>query len=166
MSFDRRRVPVRTTFVSTVVVVLMFLLGASAAQAADVIFDPDVERKAIGVMDLEFEGIFYDVTFPEQMTAEDIYGPAPDGDVYTFTSANIYDAVQAVNAALNADPGNIPFYVGEENGATDESTQVYLVGYGFTNIGPGVLKSINGAAQPGEGTTPIKRSQSGGARRT
>ena len=120
-----------------------WLLLAAPAHAADVIFDPEIDHKAIGITNLEIGGIFYDVTFPEQKTAEDVYGPPPG--VFTFNKDNIFDAVNAVNAALNADPDNTPFWVGVENGAIDESTQVYLVGFGINKVGElSILDSHNG----------------------
>ena len=70
---------------------------------------------------------------------------APPPGVFTFNKDNIFDAVNAVNAALNADSDNTPVYVGVEEGATDESTQVYLLGFGINNFGElHILDSVNG----------------------
>ncbi len=78
------------------------LLGASAARAADVIFDSAEERKAIGVTNLEYLGTFYNVTFPEQMTAQEVYGDPPG--LYPFGNLeDTQDAVQAIDDVLGSD---------------------------------------------------------------
>ena len=120
------------------------LLGASAARAADVIFDSAEERKAIGVTNLEFKGTFYDVTFPEQMTAQEVYGDPPG--LYPFGNLeDTQDAVRAIDDVLNDFPeeADIPLYVGVEGGETDESTQFFLVGWRRTGD-VGFLDSITG----------------------
>jgi hypothetical protein len=123
----------RTVFLLTVVVTMGLLLCASAVQAANVRYDPTNPQKVIEIRNLDIGGTFYNVTFPEQTTALELYGDFagvyPFGD-YAATVA----AVDAVNAVLNAE-ASIPFYVGVEKGATDESTQIYLVGYSAMAVG-------------------------------
>ena len=115
-----------TILLLTVVVTMGLLLGASAAQAADVRYDPKNPTKVIEIRNLEIGDKLYNVKFPEETTALELYGEAPG--VYPFPDhAKTVEAVQAVNAVLNAeDP--IPFYVGSEGGGSDEANQIYVVG--------------------------------------
>ena len=127
-----------TILLLTVVVTMGLLLGASAAQAANVRYDPTNSKKVIEIRNLEIGDKLYNVTFPEQTTALELYGEFPG--VYPFGEGEgnvprdaTMEAVDAVNAVLNAeDP--IPFYVGVEGGGNDEFNQVFIVGYGSTEI--------------------------------
>ena len=84
------------------VVGLVFLLGTASAQAGfAVTFDTVDTTQATGILNLEVDGTFYNVSFtPNAQTAADVYGPFPG--TYDFKTSNAAkDAVDAVNAALN-----------------------------------------------------------------
>ena len=81
------------------VVALMFLLGAGAAQATEVIFG-SLPGKAIEITDLLIDGTIYDVLFDEAATAAEIYGPFPG--TFTMTGNEANAAALAIVAALNA----------------------------------------------------------------
>ena len=120
-----------TVLLAAFVVTMGLLPGASAAQALEpeVIFDPDNDRKVIEIRNLEIGGAPYNVTFPEQATAEEVYGTAP-GE-YDFSDQFLADAaVNTVVLALNQeDP--VPLYVGSEGGDATEFNQYFAVGYAF-----------------------------------
>ena len=117
-----------TLLLLTVVVTMGLLLGTSAAQEAEVIFDQDVTTKAIGILNLEIDGTRYNVDF---ITADalTVYDPLPPGDFDFNTSASAQAAVVAVNDALNA---NDALLVGSENG---EESQFYYVGWNSATSG-------------------------------
>jgi hypothetical protein len=108
-----------TVIIATVVVTMGLLLGTSAAQAANVIFDPNDSTKATGIEDLDIGGTLYNVTFTETSTAAvQVYGPFP-GTFDFDTSQTAADAANAVNNALNIngaqtvgaeESGGLPFY--------------------------------------------------------
>jgi len=127
------------------VILTVGLLLTSTATAWTVILDPGNSAKAIGITDLEIASTFYNVTFLEQKTAQEVYGGPPG--VYPFGKGDInsaIEAVRAVNAALNAEPASI-FWVGSEGGAADETTEFYLLGYDDSSIiGPTILDAIEG----------------------
>jgi hypothetical protein len=78
---------------------LVLGLIAPAAQAATVILDP-TEGSALGIQDLPYGGLVYDVTFVPD-TLSNIYGAPPNLNL-DFTDSNVADeVVVAVNAALN-----------------------------------------------------------------
>jgi len=115
----------RTVFLLTVVVTMGLLLGASVAQAVIVIYDPDNSWKVIEIRSLEIGDKLYNVKFPEETTALELYG---EDQVYPFPDhALTVDAVRAVMAVLNAEDPT-PYYVGSEGGGADELNQIYLVG--------------------------------------
>ena len=120
-----------TVLLAAFVVTMGLLPGASAAQALEpeVIFDPENDRKVIEIRNLEIGGANYNVTFPEQATAEEVYDPAP-GE-YDFSDQFLADAaVNTVVLALNQeDP--VPLYVGSEGGDATEFNQYFAVGYAF-----------------------------------
>ena len=79
--------------------VINLLLGAQAAHAADVVFEPGTDR-AIRIDNLEVGSTMYTVTFDVQATAESVYGPFTG--TYTFTQeADAAEARDAIIAALN-----------------------------------------------------------------
>ena len=47
-------------------VIMSLLLSASAVQAEEVIFDPVIPQRAIGITDLSVNGTLYDVSFISQ----------------------------------------------------------------------------------------------------
>jgi len=80
--------------------VINLLLGAQAAHAADVVFEPGTDR-AIRIDNLEVGSTMHTVTFDVQATAATVYGPFPG--TYTFTdSTAAAEARDAIIAALNA----------------------------------------------------------------
>jgi len=120
-----------TVLLAAFVVTMGLLLGASAAQAleVEVIYDPTNPQKVIEIRNLSIGGALYNVTFPEQATAEEVYGPAP-GE-YDFSDQFLAEAaVNTVVWALNQeDP--LPLYVGSAGGDTTEFNQYFAVGYAF-----------------------------------
>jgi hypothetical protein len=89
----------RTVLLLTVVVMMGLLLGASAAQAFTVVVD-DTGTNATAILNLEFNGAHYDVTF-RFGSIEDIWGD----EAYDFHQLNLaVDASEAVNDALNTEP--------------------------------------------------------------
>ncbi len=78
--------------------VIGLLLGANAAQAAEVQVDA-TGTNATGILNLQVGGAVYNVSFVEA-SAEQVYGSLP-GD-FDFTSAGTAeDAADAVNDELN-----------------------------------------------------------------
>ena len=115
-----------TVILATCVVALGLLLGASAAQAAEVIFDPVVPGKANGITDLDVGGTPYNVAFTTLLDPIEVYGPFPG--VYTFTTDTAASgAVNAVSAALTDSSENV-FGVGAA-GFDDISSDLYNIGY-------------------------------------
>jgi hypothetical protein len=90
-----------TVLLAIFVFAIGLLLGTSAVQAANVIFDSSDSTKAIGIENLEIIGKHYNVTFtPPSTAAFQVYGSFPG--TYDFdTSSEALEAVQAVNDALN-----------------------------------------------------------------
>jgi cysteine-rich repeat protein len=119
----------RNTILWNVVVALAFLLGAGAAQAQTVVFDPANPTKATGILNLPVSGFgTFDVVFEEQATANDIYGPFPGDEVGLapfFTALDVGAAASAVNAELNFAPTPV-FSIGEADGGP--GTDVYNIG--------------------------------------
>jgi hypothetical protein len=120
-------------------VAMSLLLGASAAQAATVIFADDAPTRAIGIQNLDVPGesLPYNIDFLSQKTAREVYGDPP-GE-YTFsTSESAAAAVDAINAALTASAG-----VGEEvlDVGDGVGTKVYSLGWSFEAVGE--IESVN-----------------------
>jgi hypothetical protein len=88
----------KTIRMVNLLVALIFLLGAGAAQATEVIFG-SLPGKAIAITDLDIEGTIYDVLFDEAERASSIYGPFPGTFSMTGNEANA--AALAIVAALN-----------------------------------------------------------------
>ena len=87
---------------TTSVVALVFLLGAGAAEAATVNFDPADSDKAIGITNLDIDGTPYNVAFTTSTTASDVYGAFPG--VFDFTTSELAEAaLDAVNALLTGE---------------------------------------------------------------
>ncbi len=88
-----------------VVVALILLLGAGAAQAQTVTFDPVDQTKATGITGLDLGGTLYNVAFTTLTTSNAVYGDFPG--VFDFGSgvagrAAAQDASDAANVQLNA----------------------------------------------------------------
>ena len=116
---------------------LAFLLGAGAAQAAEVLFeDPADETKATRILDLVVDGVVYDVTFLQQTVAFEIYGlfPGPCVPVMPFEGCALppfgtdelplgapeaLEALDAANAELTAAEAFSIGEVGVECGVPD-----------------------------------------------
>ena len=91
----------RTVILLTVLVAMGLMLGASAAQAADVIF-VEGTTVAIEVRNLDVDGTLYTVSFRVGTAAVDVYGPF-DQATFTFNdTASANEALDALIAALNA----------------------------------------------------------------
>jgi hypothetical protein len=91
----------KTIRMGNVVVSLLLVLGAGAAQAVDVIFDdPGDETKATSIVDLVVDGTTYNViSFSPLTEAPLVYGPPPGEFVITEEGAAL-DAVAAMVSAL------------------------------------------------------------------
>ena len=103
------------------------------------IFDPNNDRKVIEIRYLKYLGgnAYYDVTFREQATPEEVYGSAP-GEYEFPDRSSAEAAVTSINDALNQKKTETrPFvplalWVGSEGGATIKPyNQYFLVGYSF-----------------------------------
>ena len=104
-----------TVLLAAVVVTMGLLLGTSAAQEAEVIFDPDVPGKANEIKNLDIGGTSYNVAFSTLEDPVDVYGPY-EGK-YTFTTETAAsDAVDAVNGALTDSEENV-LRVGKNEGS-------------------------------------------------
>lgn len=97
----------RTVLLASVVVMMGLLLGTSAPQAAEVIFEGNT---ATGIEDLLYNDVFYDVTFVYQ-TGNSLYGPKGEGefpfaglegDESAATEEATYGAGRAIQETLNA----------------------------------------------------------------
>ena len=143
----------RTAFLMAVVVTVGLLLGTSAAQAAEVIFDPDNPTRATGITNLDIGGTAYNVAFISQTTAQLLYGDVPG--VFDFSnSASASAAVDAVNVELNAEGAN---YVGSEGGENTPFNEVFHVGYEHDIVEIGeidVVKVWEGAIAGGAWVRP------------
>jgi len=107
-----------TVLLATFVVTMGLLLGASAAQA-QVSLEGDT---ATGIQNLDVGGTLYNVAFLST-TATDLYGPAPN-PIFDFPGdSSAYDALESVNAALNA---SIAERVGP---SSDEGSRFYNIGW-------------------------------------
>jgi hypothetical protein len=99
----------RNAALRLLVVGLVFLLGASAAQAASVILDPVLSSKAIGIENLDIDGALFDVAFTTRQSAESTYGPYP-GPLFLFLpvtgkAAEIARVMDLINLELNLEGG-------------------------------------------------------------
>ena len=118
----------RTVLLATFVVTMGLLLGTSTAQAAEVIFDPNIAGKAIGITNLDIDGTPYNVAFDEQTPAVGIYGELPG--VFDFTTdASASAAVNAVVDELNAENAQ---RVGEEGIPENGLQLAFAIGYSST----------------------------------
>jgi hypothetical protein len=88
-----------TVILAACVITMGLLLGTSAAQEAEVIFDPNDTDRATGITNLVVDGTPYNVTFTAYTTAAAIYSEFPGVfDFITIDSAAA--ALDAVNAEL------------------------------------------------------------------
>ena len=89
-----------TVILTTLIVTMGLLLGASTAQAATVIFDPSNSTQATGIDNLDIEGTPYNVAFTAKATeVAQVYGEFPG--TFDFTnSAAANEAANAVNFEL------------------------------------------------------------------
>jgi hypothetical protein len=145
----------KTTVLSAIFVFAMgLLLGTSAVQAANVIFDSSDSTKAIGIENLDILGELYNVTFtPPSTAAVTVYGPFPG--TYDFdTTSEALEAVQTVNDALNINGAQtvgvaglkgVPFY--RVGFASDSSPELKAVIFWEAVKGKGELdpwrKTVN-----------------------
>jgi hypothetical protein len=118
--------PVRNTILSNALVaIMMFLLGAGAAQAQTVIFntlEPD-PAQAIGIDGLVVDGTTYDVDFTARTNPGNTYGDFPgELDFNDIDSAAL--ALAAVDSALNGAPAATT--VGQPFNTPQDS---YVIGY-------------------------------------
>jgi hypothetical protein len=133
---------------------MSFLLGASTASAATVIFgDPTAPNKATAISGLVVDGSEYFVSFIVSSFANEIYGPFA-GDFPIFNTAiGAENAVFAVNAALQ---GAGATAIGED-GLPGVDAQGYNIGYESFILPIGDVESIfvwRGANESGSEWTP------------
>jgi hypothetical protein len=123
-----------TVILAIFVFAIGLLLGTSAVQAANVIFDSSDSTKAIGIENLEIIGKLYNVTFtPPSTAAVQVYGSFPG--TYDFdTSSEALEAVQTVNDALNINGAQTVGVAGQQGVrfyrvgfASDSSTELKAV---------------------------------------
>ena len=83
------------------------------------IFDPNNQTKATGILNLDVPGFgTFNVAFEKQATADEIYGPFPgdeEGLAPFFTALDVSTAASAVNAELNFAP-SLVLSIGEADG--------------------------------------------------
>jgi len=125
--------------------VTLFLLGASAAQAVEVLFDDLDPQLATGIRDLNVGGTLYDVDFKGPTEAVNIYGQTPALDFNDINSAAA--AIDAANAELTAEGA---FRVGP--GAAAEGSLTYRVGYEV--VGSGLTQTLKVVEAATEGADP------------
>jgi hypothetical protein len=115
----------RTVFLATFVVTLGLLLGASAAQAANVKWDPNNPTQAIRIENLVIDDELYTVAFTDKETvAADIYDAFPGTFDFEFNPAK--DAADAVNEALRG--------MRTVGAAGSEGTSYYRIGAGSKEV--------------------------------
>jgi hypothetical protein len=127
---------VRNTILSNALVaIMMFLLGAGAAQAQTVIFntlEPD-PAQAIGIDGLVVDGTTYDVDFTGRTNPQGAYNDFP-GELDFEDEASAAAAHAAVDGALNGSPAattvGVPF---------NQPQDSYVIGYGTKEGGNGQL---------------------------
>jgi hypothetical protein len=126
-----------TVLLAAVVVTMGLLLGTSAAQEAEVIFDPGDPGKAIGITNLDIGGTSYDVAFDEQSAAFGLYGELPG--VFDFTTSDsANEAINAVIVELNEENAQ---RVGEEGTGENKLQLSFFIGY--DSDGEGLLAIAN-----------------------
>ena len=90
-----------------------------ASGEAQVIFDPNNQTKATGILSLDVPGFgTFNVAFEKQATADEIYGPFSgdeEGLAPFFTALDVSTAASAVNAELNFAP-SLVLSIGEADG--------------------------------------------------
>jgi hypothetical protein len=107
---------------------VLLLLGVSVVAEAQVRFGTVIMDKAIGIDNLNVNGILYNVIFDEQTPALGVYGALPG--TFDFTSGpSASDAVDAVIAALNAENARI---VGEDTQLDNIFSESFKVGWNST----------------------------------
>jgi hypothetical protein len=125
------------SFLAAGTMAMGLLLGAGATSAATVLF-ADGGTKATGIDDVNIGGTVYDVTFNVQVFAFEEYGPFPG--TFFFNNATVaLDAVNAINAALNASPATS---VGAPGNAFEAVG--FNIGYGSLG-GPGDVEFVTTA---------------------
>jgi len=101
-------------------------LIAPAAQATTVIVDGS-GTNATGILDLEFDGVLYDITFVGDTPGSDsVYGTPPELDF--FDADTVEQVIAAVNAELNLSPAET---VGPTSGFPE---QEYRIAFDFNVI--------------------------------
>jgi hypothetical protein len=134
-----------TVLLATLVITMGLLLGASAAQAATVNFDPNNSTHATGIENLDIGGTPYNVAFTATETvAEQIYGPFPGSFDFT-NSAAANEAANAVNIELNQAGAQT---VGAGGSA---GLPFYRIGYDSETVGENIPVVIFWEAAKGDG---------------
>ena len=118
-----------TVFLATFVVTLGLLLGANAAQAANVIWDPYNPTKATRIENFDIDSKLYTVVFTDkEKVAEQIYGAFPG--TFDFDFGQSKDAADGVNEELNAAGAQTVGAAGEDDSTT------YRIGFESVEVGP------------------------------
>jgi hypothetical protein len=112
---------------------IIALAFVSSAQAATVTFDGDT---ATGILDLDVDGTFYNVTFT-RTTGADLYGPYPN-PVFQFPDVASTNLAQI--AAVDELLTTTTQWVGESDAAADHS-RTFFIGYDVYEWPGGVLPS-------------------------
>ena len=144
-----------TVILATIVVTMGLLVGTSAAQEPRVIFEEGTD-KAIGIENLEVNGILYNVEFTSRITAAEVYGRYPGQfDTNPFTVQSVTDlvnsALESANALIVGAVGSEPvpcYSIGFESGdagINGAKSVVYLDSCGWeTPLGTTVWSYANG----------------------
>jgi hypothetical protein len=122
-----------------ITVAVCLLLGASTAQA-EVVRDPDSFERAIGINNLDIDGVLYNVDFQGPIEALNVYGALP-GDFDFTTSEDAEAAVVAIVAQLNL-AGGINYAGAAASGAPNTSFATVL-SVGWKTTGDGLLAVLN-----------------------
>jgi len=116
----------------------VLLLGPGMAGAATVQTVGLSDQIATGILNLEFDGTFYNVAFL-YTTGKDLYGAIPPRTYDFDTEGDASGAVDAVNSELN-DHGGI-----EEVGILGSSHDVFNIGFADGELNPiGSIQTVQG----------------------
>jgi len=119
--------------VLTVAILAIFTFTGTAT-AATVILD-GITTTAIGIEDLEVDGVFYNVTFPAT-TATALYG-SPPGTTFPFPGTiDSSDAMALMLIALNNSPA-------ESVGTAAPGAREFNLGWGVNDIESGVWAAFS-----------------------
>jgi hypothetical protein len=120
----------RTVLLAAIVVTMGLLLGANAAQAANVKFgDPNNPNQATRIENFDIDSKRYTVVFTDKETvAADIYGAFPGTFDFDFDQSK--DAADAVNEELSAAGAQTVGAAGEVD------STAYRIGFESDEVGP------------------------------